>query len=143
MIGGFLDEEFQADTSRLFHDFAAGRLRPVLSSLTIDELLGAPEAVRALLGHEALVGSEIVRLNDEAVALADQYLHHNVVPLNSFVDARHIALATVSRIDTLVSWNFKHIVKLSRIRGFNAVNLMNGYQMLEIRSPKEVYDEEG
>jgi len=38
----------------------------------------------------------------------------------------------------LVSWNFRHIVNLQKIRGFNAVNLKAGYPMLEIRSPWEV-----
>ena len=50
----------------------------------------------------------------------------------------HIALATLARVDALVSWNFKHIVNLHRIRGFNGVNLMRGYGTLEIRSPREV-----
>jgi tryptophan 2,3-dioxygenase len=40
--------------------------------------------------------------------------------------------------DVLVSWNFKHIVNVHRIRGYNSVNLKNGYKQLEIRSPKEV-----
>jgi len=44
----------------------------------------------------------------------------------------------------LLSWNFKHIVNLRRIKGFNGVNLMRGYSTLEIRRrlrptiPKEV-----
>jgi hypothetical protein len=54
----------------------------------------------------------------------------------------HIAVATVSRVDVVASWNFKHIVKLSRIRAYNAVNLKLGYPELEIRSPLEVYYEE-
>jgi hypothetical protein len=53
-------------------------------------------------------------------------------------DAQHIAVATVARVDVLVSWNFRHIVNLDRIRGFNAVNLRAGYPLLEIRSPLEV-----
>lgn len=51
-----------------------------------------------------------------------------------------MALATVGRVDVLVSWNFKHIVNLGRIRLFNAVNLEQGYGILEIRSPKEVME---
>jgi len=44
----------------------------------------------------------------------------------------------------LVSWNFKHIVNLGRIRLFNAVNLEQGYGLIEIRTPREVLaDEEG
>ena len=52
--------------------------------------------------------------------------------------ALHIALATVARVDVLVSWNFKHIVNLRRIHAYNAVNLKKGYPLLEIRSPWEV-----
>ena len=59
------------------------------------------------------------------------------------LNAQHIATATVHRTDVLVSWNFKHVVNLDRIRGYNSVNLREGYPMLEIRSPQEVlpYDE--
>ncbi len=44
----------------------------------------------------------------------------------------------VCRADSIVSWNFKHIVRVDRIRWFNAVNLMQGYQPIDIRSPLEV-----
>ena len=54
------------------------------------------------------------------------------------VDAQHIAIATVARVDVLVSWNFKHIVNLQRIRGYHSVNIRKGYPILEIRSPREV-----
>lgn len=40
----------------------------------------------------------------------------------------------------LVSWNFKHIVNLKRIRGYNSVNLKLNYPMLEIRTPKEILE---
>jgi hypothetical protein len=53
-----------------------------------------------------------------------------------------VALATLARVDVLVSWNRRHIVKLQRIRGFNSVNLMSGYDTLEIRNPKEVLPDE-
>jgi len=52
-------------------------------------------------------------------------------------DAIHIANATINMVHALVSWNFRHIVNLERIRRYNAVNLKNGYSILEIRSPRE------
>ena len=142
VIGGFLDEEFRVPTSRLFEDFKAKRLRPVISIVTLLEIEGAPRAVQDLLVDDCLRDYDFADLNSEAEYLAEQYLKQGVIPATSVADAQHIAIATISRVDLLVSWNFKHIVKLSRIRGFNAVNLMNGYQMLEIRSPMEVYYEE-
>jgi hypothetical protein len=57
-------------------------------------------------------------------------------------DALHIALATVARVDVLVSWNFKHIVNLTRIHAYNAVNLKRGYPLLEIRTPQEIVEDE-
>ena len=60
----------------------------------------------------------------------------------SLDDCRHIALATINKVDVLASWNFKHIVNLTRIRGYNAVNLKNGYFSLEIRNPKDLIDYE-
>ena len=49
----------------------------------------------------------------------------------------HVALATVARADVILSWNFRHIVHLDKIRRFNAVNLRQGYAIMEIRSPRE------
>ena len=56
-------------------------------------------------------------------------------------DAQHIAIATVGRVDVLVSWNCKHIVNLERIHGYNSVNLRKG-PMIEIRTPREVLSDE-
>ena len=142
VIGGYLDEEFRLHSERLFADFQAGRLKAVLSNVTLAELLQAPDAVRALLKHSALLSAEQVFLDEEAVSLSEAYIEEAVVGQAHRVDAQHIAIATVQRVDILVSWNFKHIVKWSRIRAFNAVNLKQGYPPLEIRSPQEVYYED-
>ena len=60
----------------------------------------------------------------------------------SIGDALHVAVATVAGADLILSWNFKHIVNFSRIRGFNSVNVRMGYRAMTILSPKEVGDEE-
>ncbi len=57
-------------------------------------------------------------------------------------DAQHIAIATVGRVDVLVSWKFQQIVNLERIRGYHSVNLRKGYPMIEIRTPREVLSDE-
>jgi hypothetical protein len=53
-------------------------------------------------------------------------------------DALHVALATVTHADMIVSWNFRHIVHFDKMREFNAVNVREGYGRLEILSPLEV-----
>jgi hypothetical protein len=48
----------------------------------------------------------------------------------------------VARADAVVSWNFKHVVRLDKIKACNQVNLLNGYGVLTIVSPTEVrFDE--
>jgi hypothetical protein len=66
------------------------------------------------------------------------YEARKILAAKYVADMRHIALATVAAVDALVSWNFKHIVRLEKIRLFNAVNVESGYQSLNILSPREV-----
>lgn len=70
--------------------------------------------------------------------LADNYIKEKVVGRTSKNDCLHIGMATVAKVDLLVSWNFKHIVNIYRIRGYNAVNIKLGFPVLEIRSPKDI-----
>jgi hypothetical protein len=81
---------------------------------------------------------ERIELTEEAIILADTYIKDNVVGKTSLQDCRHIALATINKVDVLASWNFKHIVNLDRIKGYNSVNLRLGYSMIEIRSAKDL-----
>ena len=81
-----------------------------------------------------------VRLSKDASELADKYIEAKVVGKTSKADCQHIAIATVCHADVLVSWNFKHIVNLDRIRGYNGINFQNGHQMIEIRTPKEIFN---
>ena len=53
----------------------------------------------------------------------------------SMNDAYHIAIASVNRLDCLISWNFKHIVNFDKIKLFNSINLKLGYPQIDIRTP--------
>jgi hypothetical protein len=106
------------------------------------ELEAAPQSVRDVLLSVPAEHIEFLEFSAEAGSLAETYLRAGVVHPKSRVDAQHIATATLARADVLVSWNFKHIVNLQRIHGYNSVNLKLGYPILEIRSPIEVLDYE-
>ncbi len=54
------------------------------------------------------------------------------------VDTLHIAIASINKIDILVSWNFRDIVNLNKIVIYNAVNIKCGYPLVEIRNPREI-----
>ena len=138
IVGGFFDEEFDKETKLLFQRLENDEIIFVVSDLLREELKDAPERVRNLLDNCSDDKLEPVALTDEARELADKYIAEKVVGKTSLDDCRHIALATINKVDVLASWNFKHIVNLIRIKEYNAVNLKNGYQTLEIRNPKDL-----
>jgi len=141
VFGGCLDPEFAQCSDKLMADFAAGVRVAVISDLTLKELQAAPLSVRSVLDQIPDQHREYVVLNDEAKDLARLYIRHDAVSEQQIVDAQHIAIATVNNVGVLVSWNFRHIVNLTRIRLYNSVNLKYGYPLLEIRSPREVVRE--
>jgi hypothetical protein len=141
VIGGCFDDEFAFWSKKLFEEFYSGAKVAVVSDLTRRELEGAPKNVRNALSELPEPSIENVTLSEEAEQLASQYIQSGVVGAKDLADAQHIAIASVEKVDVVVSWNFQQIVNLKRIRAFNAVNLRLGYPMLEIRSPREVLDE--
>jgi len=140
ILGGFFDKEFENETKLLFQRLENREIVFVISDVLMGELENAPEKVKTLLDNYSNDYIEKVPLTGEARELANKYIAENVVGRTSLDDCRHIALATINKVDVLASWNFKHIVNLIRIRGYNAVNLKNGYTPIEIRNPKELID---
>ena len=144
IVGGFFDKEFEKETKMLFQRLENKEIIFVISTVLTDELVDAPERVRTLLDNYSDDCFEKVSLTDEAKELANKYIAEGVVGKTSLDDCRHIASATINNVDVLASWNFRHIVNITRIRGYNGVNLKNGYKTLEIRNPKDlVYYGEG
>ncbi len=138
VFGGFYDKEFDADTQKLFERVRNKDFIILISDITIGELAFAPEKVRNLMNEIPPDCLKEIELTQDAYELAETYITEKVVGKTSLTDAQHIATATVNRADVLISWNFKHIVNLDRIHGYNSVNLRFNYPTIEIRSPKEL-----
>jgi predicted nucleic acid-binding protein len=141
IFGGYYDDIFMLETRLLFEKIKAGKYNIFISDLTERELKKAPENVKNLLED---IKYQSVNASQECENLADEYIKEKVVGKTSRDDCIHIATATINNIDVLVSWNFKHIVNFDRMKGYNSVNIKNGYKHLEIHSPKDmgVYDDE-
>jgi predicted nucleic acid-binding protein len=136
-VGGYYDPEFAAFTIPLFNRIKNEEFTLLYSAVTQDELENAPSDVKALIQYLRADYTEFLETSDEAVTLANEYIAEKVVGQTNYTDCLHIALATIYRADYLISWNFKHIVNIQRIRGYNAINIKNGYKQLEIRSPRD------
>lgn len=101
VIGGCFDEEFKEYSVQLFDEFTSGKKTLVISDVLLFELEGAPEEMRSALNRVPRDNIEYVSLNEESIALASAYLKEGVVAESSLSDARHIAIATVERVDIL------------------------------------------
>lgn len=129
---------FQDSRFCFFDEFLKGHTIAVISNVTRRELEGAPESIKKSL--QTIPKKTWKRF----CSLMKQKILQRITLMSKFVsskyiaDALHIAIATVEQVSVLVCWNFKHIVNLDRIHGFNATNLRSGYSLLEIRSPREL-----
>ena len=90
-----------------------------------------------------MVAGAVLTITPQVVDLVAAYEARKILAPRYAADMRHIALATIAAVNALVSWNFKHIVRLEKIRLFNAVSVESGYRSLNILSPREVTTHEG
>ena len=82
---------------------------------------------------------EMLPDNPESRRLAKIYIEEKIIPPNKVADAEHIGISTVSEMDILLSWNFKHLANYSRKQKVKYVNLRENYfHPLDIISPLEL-----
>ena len=86
---------------------------------------------------------KILFSSGEAERLADIYVAEKIIPAKYATDALHIAIATVNKLDFIVSYNFQHIVKIKTIALTGIVNLREGYNQIGIFSPTEAIKNDG
>lgn len=139
VFGGVCDDIFTKPSIAFFDYARRGRFSLVVSEVVAEELLKAPVAVRDVF-DAVVVLSERVKPSSAALTLRQAYLKAGIVTPKWQTDALHVALASIADCAVIVSWNFKHIVNLNRIPLYNAINALQGYRSIEIRSPLEVIE---
>jgi len=137
VFGGYYDVEFEIASRQLFERVSNKDYEVYFSEINEIELKNAPQIVKDV---KNLIPAECFRyvgLTDEVETLCRTYISEKVLGGANENDAYHIALASLNRVDCLVSWNFKHIVNYDKIKMFNAINMKLGYPLIDIRSPRE------
>ena len=141
VFGGVFDSEF-SDASKAFFSLVDNNSIHLVTSAVVEaEIEPAPEKVKQLFLKYIKI-SDIADITAEVIALRSEYVSSGIVTQKSLDDALHVAIATVSGCDLIVSWNFKHIVHFDKIPKYNAVNILNGYREIGIYSPLEVINYE-
>ena len=138
VIAGCLDDEFSLKSNQLMEAIKQEKFILLMSDIIVSELINSPQAVKDILLSIPQRVIEVVKITPEVLQLRDAYINEGVVTSKSINDATHVAAATIARADAIISWNFKHIVRLDKMKGYNQINLLNGYGILTIISPLEV-----
>ena len=107
VFGGMYDTKFEKETTLLFEKVALGQIICVYSNLTESELSKAPQQIKDFFQDLKNEHKEVILVTRESLQLAQTYIDENVVGQTSLDDCIHIATATLSKVDILVSWNFK------------------------------------
>ncbi|MCX6162988.1 MAG: PIN domain-containing protein [Ignavibacteriae bacterium] len=141
VFGGYFDQEFEIPTKKLFKEIFNFHHSLIISNITLRELEKSPENVKTLSVKVLKLGVELIDIDNEVESLALNYIKEKIISEKYLLDAYHIAAGTINRVDVLVSWNFKHMVNLLKIKSYNSVNLKYGYGLIDIRSPLELVNE--
>ena len=139
-VGGLFNQHTE-QTTPFWSAVRNGEVMIVVSDILAKEVERAPKIVRDFFNSIPKDRIERVNSTNESDALAERYIAENVVGPTSLDDCKHIALATIAKADVLISWNFRHIVNVTRIKGYNSVNMKLGYSQIEIRTPYEVIND--
>ncbi len=143
VFGGVFDSEFMAPSTTLFQQIRTGQFLLCVSEVVTREIEFAPERVKQFYAEYSRC-ADMLPVTREGIELRERYIEQRIVSRKYLDDALHVAVATVSGCDMIVSWNFKHIVHFEKISLYNAINRIYGYGEIFINSPLEVirYDDE-
>ncbi len=142
VFGGCFDREFRKPSLRFFDRVRDREIVLLVSELVDSEIERAPPRVQRLRGSLSGGSVTAIRISGRVRSLSDAYLAAEIVGRRSTEDATHVAAATVAEADAIVSWNFRHIVRLDRIRGYNRINRELGYGELTIVTPERLLNDE-
>lgn len=102
-----------------------------VSQLVLQEAAGGDKGA-AEKRLEALQGMPVLPIDNEPSALAEKVVQHGLLPQKAFVDATHIAIATTSKMDYLLTWNLKHIANATIRRDVESLCRAEGYNPVTI-----------
>lgn len=72
--------------------------------------------------------------------LAAEYVKRLSLPKNGEIDAFHLAVAAVHKVDFLLSWNCKHIANALKYRKIREINQSLGFYVPVICTPRELME---
>jgi hypothetical protein len=92
-----------------------------ISAVVLDELAAGNYPTQAAC-LALVAGLPILDVNDEALEVAEVYRVRGLMPRVPSADAIHLAIASVYRMDYLLTWNCRHLANVNKARRLEELN---------------------
>lgn len=109
-----------------------------ISNITVIEIENTPDLQLRNKMEEIITNYKILIVNDDVEWLGNEYIKHGAIPESQPDDAYHIAVAVINEMEFLLSWNFKHMVKLKTKNIVKMINTLNKVRQIQIIPPGEL-----
>ena len=141
-VVSYLDQqdspEKMAITHKLWQKILADEYDVVISEIVYEELADCYETKRNILVRylQEVKHNKII-IGETEKDIAECIIENGILTREkSYRDCLHIAAAITSGCNTILSWNFKHIVNPKTIDGVKIVAIKSGYPEVSIYSPE-------
>ncbi len=136
------DPEREKKTRLFFERMKKGDFEVFITAVTQEELARIKRVQTRRKVKDLIKSLAVLPVTAQCRNLAEAYIKNEVISSRYFNDALHVAVATVHKLDAIISWNFRHLVNIDKKVAFNRVNINLGFDPIEILSPEEmIYDE--
>ncbi len=142
VIGAYLDngESFRRDLTIRWWEHELPQYRAYVSPLVERELERTHEPYRR--SYLALIRNlPRLEITEETAILAEGYVARAIFQRKYLGDALHVALASLHKIDYLVTWNFGYLANVQRHARIKLFNTAAGFFVPEIITPEFLISE--
>lgn len=127
------------DTLLLWEEIMQGRYDVYISETTIAEVMDAREPKRSfMLDYLEQIDYTVLKIDENVKEFANRLNEEGILSAKRFDDCLHIGCAVVNECNMIVSWNFKHIVRVKTINGVRYISSMLGYNDIGIYPPSMI-----
>src|SRR3989440_11319571 len=142
VVGAYLDngEPFRRDLTIRWWEHELADYAPYISPLVVRELERTEEPRRSAYLN-LIRDVPLFDISEEAAILADGYVERGIFHRKYIADALHVAIASVHKIDYLVTWNFGHLANVRRQIRIRLFNTAAGFFVPMIVTPEFLVSE--
>jgi predicted nucleic acid-binding protein len=133
--------EKMALTRKFFDELEDNHQYEVCISFLVLRELGNTKDIglrKQLLDFTAKLQATILEPAPAVEEITKLFVQKGIIPQKVQDDAIHLALALVNRMDYILSWNFKHMVRPATRKALRELAITEGYKIVEITTPEEV-----